>query len=366
MSDEWPLAPGTKPSFGLLADVDTSEMPHAEQFAASLEALANRTTEVYSSVPGIVNIEGEQHELHIHGELGVQPTGSSSISVAYHAHLEMALDVEYVGSVIDHLGTTPEHFMAFAQVLSGQHIAMSDTGYLGPDSEGYAPPIDFSYYHLAFFKVSDGGTPSGDVKEALADHAALNRAQQAIVMSDWDSTAKEAAMEKFVGLMNFLIYLRGPMYAELGATLVTYATLVKAARKQLDGLMAQADAAMRRLDAHDPEPGKVLGTLLTLAGFIPGLPYAIAFGIGVASAVVSAIESKAKVESSEKITIPADRSASCVDILSWFLEKARDTCEELAVGIQNLTKRLPELLDEVAAEIPKEAYIQPELRTLPA
>lgn len=101
-----------------------------------------------------------------------------------------------------------------------------------------------------------------------------------------------------------------------------------------------------------------------LAGFVPGLPYAIAFGIGMASAVVSALESDAKGDQ-EKITVPAGRRDSCVDVLRWYLDEARATCEHLAAGAKDLSERLPGLFDEVKkAAVAKDAHIPGELNAL--
>jgi hypothetical protein len=105
---------------------------------------------------------------------------------------------------------------------------------------------------------------------------------------------------------------------------------------------------MRGLDAVDGDFVKTISALLTIAGFLPGLPFAISFGVAAASAVVSQIEDQAKKKKAPvEITIPDDRSHSCVDILDWYLDEARTTCEDLADGVTKLTKRLGELIDEV-------------------
>lgn len=361
MTTEWPPPPDAG-SGRLLNKVDTMEMPHAKQFAACLEALAS-SSEVHAWTPCIGSINGVAYEFHNHGV----PNGDyqpSTIPVATpDDYLNSPAEVRYVSTVIEHLGTSPEHFMAFAQVLSGQDLSMSGAGYA---ADAYSTPIDWAYYNLAFSEGLAQGSASKEVKEALADYAALNSAQQAVLQADWDSTAQNAAAAKFNHLMNFLLHLRGKMHAEFGATLVAYVALVKAARKQLDGLMAQADAAMRRLEAAEGDLVTTLATLLTLAGFMPGLPYAISFGIAAASGVVSKIESKAEEKkASEEIKIPDNRSHSCVDILRWYLEQARATCEDLADGISNLSKRLPALLDEVENAVPQGVLIPDELRRLP-
>lgn len=360
MTNNWPLPSPLEDGHGLLRDVDTNAFPHAKQFAACLEELVNKTSDNFSYTPYIAEINGELYEMHTNGNL---PHGPSSIHVGTYDHLEMK--PEYIGTVTGHLATIPEHFMAFAQVLSGQHVATSDSGY---SSEGYVPPIDYAYHHLAFDKGLLDGSPSGNVKECLADYGELNGAMQAVVESTWGGDAKQLALQNLIYLQNFLIYIRGPLRAELGATLVAYAALIESARKQLDGIMAEAVAAMRRLEqGQDVDPVKAVGLLLALAGFVPGLPYAITFGLGVASLAVGAIESEAKKKHDPKdIAVPDDRSHSCVDILRWYLDEARDTCEELSVGIENLTKRLPALLDEVMRTVPADKHIQEELKQLPA
>ncbi|WP_414945426.1 hypothetical protein [Amycolatopsis sp. cmx-11-32] len=361
MVNEWP--PPADESSRLLAEVDTGEMPHAAGFAACLEALAN-SSNVYAWIPCIGTLYEVKYEFHNRGVPG-HDYGASSIPVATpDEYLNAMTKPQYVSSVIEHLGTTPEHFMAFAEVLSGQHVLMSDSGYAGPDA--YSPPIDWAFYNLAFDKGADTGSASQDVKEALADFAELNSAIQVLTEAVWEGPGQVAALNKFTQLMNFLIHVRGPMHAEFGATLVAYAALVKSARKQLDGIMGQADAAIRNLDASPIDLIKTLGVLLTLAGFIPAMPYALSFGIAVASMVASKLESVAKSrQDPEEITIPTEQSSSCVDILHWYLKQARATCEALSDGIGKLSKRLPELLDEVVNSVPEDVHLPEQLRELP-
>ncbi|UJW29165.1 hypothetical protein L3Q67_28500 [Saccharothrix sp. AJ9571] len=361
MENDWPTPRPLEDWHGLLAGVDTEQMPHARQFAACLQKLAESSDDTYSWTPYIASIGPDIYEMHANGHPG--GSADSSIPVGNYHHLDFG--PEYICTVIQYLGTTPEHFMAFAQVLSGQHVATSDTGPAGPDA--YVTPIDWAYQHLAFDKGMETGSPSGQVRESVADFGELNGAMQAVIQSGWDSDAKEAALDNLISLMNFLIYIRGPLHAELGATVVAYAALIESARKQLNELMAHTVAALRRLEqGQDADPVKVAGTLLALAGFIPGLPYAITFGIGLASMAISTIESQAKAkETPQDFAIPGARSHSCVDILNWYLEKARDTCEQLSGGIGELTKRLPALLGEVMSTVPADKHVHGELRQLP-
>lgn len=338
MVNEWP--PPADESSRLLAEVDTGEMPHAAGFAACLEALAN-SSNVYEWIPCIGTLGEVKYEFHNRGVPGHDYSASSILVATPDTYLNAMLEPQYVSSVIEYLGTTPEHFMAFAEVLSGQH-------------------------NLAFDKGADTGSASQDVKEALADFAELNSAIQVLSEAVWEGPGQVAALNKFTQLMNFLIHVRGPMHAEFGATLVAYAALVKSARKQLDGIMGQADAAIRNLDASPMDLIKTLGVLLTLAGFIPAMPYALSFGIAAASIVVSKLESAAKSrEAPEEIAIPAEQSSSCVDILRWYLKQARATCETLSDGIGKLSKRLPELLDEVVNSVPEDVHLPEQLRALP-
>ncbi|GHF94893.1 MULTISPECIES: hypothetical protein [Amycolatopsis] len=364
MTLEWPPPPDAKAG-RLLAEVDVTELPHAAPFSACLEALA-ASTEVYAWVPCIANVNGRVQELHNHG-VPHRDYKPSSIPVATpDAYQNAAAKPEFLHTVLQHLGTTPEHCLAFAEVLCGQDLNMGGT--VTEDQEGYVTPIDWAYYNLAFFKQGDDGSASGDVKESLADLGQITSAQTAVTHADWSGPAKDAAVRKFAELVNFVIYVRGPMYAEFGATLIAYAALVKAARNQLDGIMAQTVAAMRRLEASNSgDVVKALAVLLTLAGFLPALPYSISFGIAAASAVVSAIDSKAKEKAPPaEIAIPADRAQSCVDILRWYLDEARATCEALADGVTKLTKRRVELLDEVLRTVPEANPVPDVLKALPA
>jgi hypothetical protein len=363
MATDWPPPPDAKAS-RLLAEVDITEMPHAAQFSACLEALAS-STDVYAWIPCIGNVNGRIQEVHNHGVANVD-YGSSSIPVATpEDYQNAATKPEYVSTVLEHLGASPEHCMAFAEVLSGQDVHMG--GAVSEKQEGYVTPIDWAYYNLAFFKGGDSDSASGEVEESLADYTELQSASNAVSHAEWSGSAKDAAVAKFDELENFLLHIRGPMYAEFGATLVAYAALVEAARKQLDGIMAQAVTAMSRLEASGGgDLGTTLAVLLTLAGFLPGLPFAISFGVAAASAVVSQIESQAKAKATpEKITIPGDRSHSCVDILRWYLDEARATCEGLADGVTKLTTRMVELLDEVVHTVPADAPVPEVLKALP-
>jgi len=363
MTLEWPPAPDAKAG-RLLAEVDVTELPNAAPFSACLEALAN-STDVYAWIPCIANVNGAVKELHNHG-VPNRDYRPSSIPVATELDYQnAATKPELLHTVLEHLGTTPEHFMAFAEVLCGQDLNMGGT--VTEHAEGYVTPVDWAYYNLAFFKKGDEGAASDDVKDSLADVGKINSAATAVSHADWSGTAKDKAVAKFTELVNFVIYVRAPMYAEFGATLVAYAALVKAARKQLDGIMAQTVTAMRRLEASPSgDLIKIVATVLTLAGFLPALPYSISFGIAAASAVVSALEAKATEKAKPaEIMIPADRSHSCVDILRWYLDEARATCEGLADGVTKLTKRLGELLDEVMSTVPAANPVPEVLRALP-
>lgn len=362
MTTEWPPPAGAE-SQKLLVKVNAEDMPNAKPFSACLEALANASV-VTAWTPSIGTLYGEEREFHGLGVPG-KSYEPSSIRVATPADWQNAAEKpEFARTVLEHLGASPEHFMAFAQVLSGQDIAMGAA--VSEGGEGYAPPIDWAYYNLAFDKSVQSDSPSGDVKAALADHAQLTRAVLAISNTTWEGSGQIAAVRKFAELMNFLIYIRGPMYAEFGATLVAYATLVKAARKQLDGIMAQAHTAMHGLDAAEGDFIKTMAALLTIAGFLPGLPFALSFGLAAASAVVSKIEGDAgKKKDPVEITIPGNRSHSCVDILDWYLDEARATCETLADGITKLTKRLGELINEVMTTVPPTGTVPEVLSRLP-
>lgn len=363
MTTEWPPPPDAKSS-RLLAEVDSTEMPHAAPFSACLEALAS-STEVFAWIPCIGNVNGRPHEVHPHG-VANREYGPSSIPVATpEDYQNAAMKPEFISTVLEHVGASAEHFMAFAEVLSGQDLNMGGAA-PSEEQEGYVTPIDWAYYNLAFHKGGTSGSASGEVKESLADFAELRSASSAVSHTIWSGTGKDAAVRKFDELENFLLHIRAPMHAEFGATLVAYAALVKAARKQLDGIMAQAVAAMRRLEASGG--GDIVATvalLLTLVGFLPGLPYALSFGVAAASAVVSEIESRAKAEDAPDITIPGDRRNSCVDILRWYLDEARATCEGLSDGVTKLTKRLGELLDQVMHEVPGDEPVPAALNGLP-
>jgi hypothetical protein len=363
MTTEWPPPAGAE-SQKLLVEVDVNDMPNAKPFSAHLEALANASVAT-GWTPCIGTIGGEE-EREFHG-LGVPNKNyePSSIRVATPNDWQNSPSKpEFTRTVLEHLGATPEHFMAFAQVLSGQDLGMG--GAVSEDGEGYVTPIGWAYYNLAFAKDVKSGSAADDVKESLADYAELNSASQTIKNTTWEGSGKEAAMGKFILLMNYLIYIRGPMYAEFGATLVAYATLVKAARKQLDGIMAKAYTAMRGLDAADGDFVKAMALLLTIAGFLPGLPYALSFGVAAASAVVSKIEDQAKKkEAPVEITVPDNRSHSCVDILDWYLDEARTTCEDLADGVTKLTKRMDELINEVMTTVPSDVELPEVLSKLP-
>lgn len=362
MTTAWPPPPDAKSS-RLLAQVDTTELPHAAAFSACLEALAARA-DVHAWIPCIADVSGGVKELHNHG-VENHDYGPSSIEVATPSDYQnAATKPEYVSTVLEHLGASPEHFMAFAEVLSGQEV--NTGGPAGEHQEGYTTPVDWAYYNLAFFKKGDSETASGDVEESLADYSELNSAASAVAHADWSGTAKDKAVAKFAELQSYLIHIRGPMYAEFGATLVAYAALVKAARKQLDGIMEQTVTAMRRLEAAGGgDLTGVAAVLLTLAGFLPGLPFALSFGISAASAVVSEIESRAKAEDAPDITIPGDRRNSCVDILRWYLDEARATCEGLSDGVTKLTKRMTELVDEVMRGVPGDDPVPAGLSVLP-
>lgn len=366
MANEWPPPPDAE-SRTLLAEVDTNKMPDAKHFSACLEALAN-VPDAYAWNPYIGRIDGALYEVHNNGVPNADYSGAE-IPVATPLTWQNSPNApEVVSTVFEVLGSPPEHFMSFAEVLSGQDVAM--TGSAGPDA--YAPPIDWAYYNLAFAQGLKTGSAGEDMKVAVADFAALNSALQAVLNTEgWAGTGQVEAAAKLTALMNFLLYIRGPVYAELAAGLTAYAALVKAAREQLDGLMAQADTALLGLDAAEGNLVGTLAVLLTLAGFLPGLPYAISFGVSAASAVVSKIEDAAKAKAKEekrpdKILIPTERSHSCVDILRWYAEQARATCQGLAEGIDSLSKRLSALIKQALDSVPDEADIPEQLRTLPS
>jgi hypothetical protein len=347
----------------LLAGVDATEMPHAKHFAACLEVLAKRSG-FDSPIPFVGYVGQEIYEVHRNGHSEDRGLPSTLPLATWESYSELSEDqCRYVSTVIEHLGAPPEHFMAFGQVLSGQDVNLGEEGFVGPDNIN--TPIDWAYYNLAFDQYLDTGSAGGNVEAALADYSALNSAQEKVLEADWDSDAKTALATKLNHLMNFLLHFRGPLYAEFGATLVAYGALVKSARKRLDGIMAQADAAMCRLDSDvEIDPAKALSTLLVLAGFIPALPYAITFGIGVAAVVVSALEKESGAKATpEEVTIPGNRSHSCVDILRWYLDEARATCEQLADGTKSLSERLPALIGDVKAAA-KDVHIPGELGAL--
>ncbi|MFJ1766771.1 hypothetical protein ACIOD2_41030 [Amycolatopsis sp. NPDC088138] len=362
MTTEWP-PPAAAESPALLVRVDVNDMPNAKPFSAYLEAL-DTVSVVTGWTPCVGTLNGVEREFHGLGVPG-KVYEPASIRVATPDQWQNASEKpEFVRTVLQHLGAGPEHFMAFAQVLSGQDIAMGGT--VTEEGEGYVTPIDWAYYNLAFAMNVKTESPSGNVTDALADFAELNSAAEVINATKWEGSGKDKALGKFILLMNYLIHIRAPMHAEFGATLVAYAALIKAAREQLDGIMAQAHTAMRRLDAAEGDLVKTLAALLTMAGFLPGLPYAISFGIQAASMVVSEIEKQAeKKETPVKITIPDNRCHTCVDILRWYLDEARTTCEVLADGVAKLTKRLHELLDEVITTATQKAEFPEGLNALP-
>jgi hypothetical protein len=364
MAPNWPPSAEAKSS-GLLTEVDVGEMPHAAPFSACLEALAS-STNVYAWIPCIGNVNGRAHEVHNHGVPDADHSPSSIPVATPDDYLNSAVPPEYLSTVLEHLGASPGHFMAFAEVLSGQHLGMDAK--VTEFQEGYVTPIDWAYYNLAFLKEGDEGSAADDVRTSLADVVQIQAAASAVALAKWEGLGRQAAYAKFTMLANFVVCLKIPMYAEFGATLVAYATSVKAARTQLDGIMEQAVAAMRGLEASESADLRgTLALLLTVAGFLPGLPYAIAFGSALASAVVTKIEDEAKAAEVKpaKIVIPADRAHSCVDILRWYLDEARATCEGLVDGLAKLTKRLGELLDEVVSSVPQANPIPEQLRELP-
>jgi hypothetical protein len=351
---DWPPPPDAK-SDRLLEDVDTDAMPNAKHFSACLEALADVPDNHYVWNPYIGKLHGTLCEMHNKG-IPNHDYSASTIPVKTMADYQnTGTEPEYVSTVFDHLDRTPAHFMSFAQVLSGQKIDMAGSG--DPNASS---PVDWAYFQLAFGEHKDAGSAGKGMKSAVEDFSTLNDAGLAVSNpANWEGGAQEAAAYKFEQLMNFLLHVRGPIYAELSATLAAYVALVKGARQQLDDLMAQADAALLAVDATDLSPISSLAQLLTLAGFIPGLSYGIAFGIQAASMVVSKIESEAekKAGSPKKITIPADHSQSCVDVLRWFALEARATCEDLGRAIDDLVERLHDLIaadmkDVANAEMP--------------